>query len=73
MCINLGDSLLFIHRCHAFTEHPDTAWVLCELRHGHEGKHRAQGIEWDDVADEVEAELRELLRRAEQAAGETYE
>ncbi|SDE53540.1 hypothetical protein [Myxococcus virescens] len=63
----------FDERCHAYTEDPERAWVLCELRYGHEGKHRAGDIEWDDEANEVEAELRELLRRAEQAAGEEYE
>ena len=63
----------FFYLCHAFTEHPERSWVLCERTDGHEGKHRAGDLEWDDAADEWTAELRELLRRAEMEAGERYE
>ncbi|RKH19167.1 hypothetical protein D7X74_07710 [Corallococcus sp. CA047B] len=62
--------------CPAFTEHPERSWVLCEREEGegHEGKHRWRAFEWESTPEEeVLAEERELLRRAEQAAGEHYE
>lgn len=59
--------------CHSYAEHPERSWVLCEREDGHEGRHRWRDFEWDDSATEAEAELREMLRRAEQAAGERYE
>ncbi|WP_147444727.1 hypothetical protein [Corallococcus sp. CA053C] len=61
--------------CPAYAEHPDMSWVLCEREDGHEGRHRRQDFEWDcgTPEEEVLAEERELLRRAEQAAGENYE
>ncbi|WP_148712873.1 hypothetical protein [Corallococcus sp. AB030] len=61
--------------CPAYAEHPDRSWVLCEREYEHEGRHRWRDMEWDCLTPEVEAEaeLRELLRQAEQAAGERYE
>lgn len=59
--------------CHAYAEHPEKSWVLCELDDGHEGRHRCKDFEWDDAVDDTTAEERELMRRAEQAAGERYE
>lgn len=47
--------------------------MLCEREDGHAGKHWASGVEWEDDVDEVTAEERELLRRAEMEAGERYE
>ncbi|MCY1042669.1 hypothetical protein OV208_15190 [Corallococcus sp. bb12-1] len=49
--------------------------MLCEREYGHEGRHRWKSFEWDCLTpeEEVLAEERELLRRAEQAAGENYE
>lgn len=49
--------------------------MLCEREYQHEGRHRCRDMEWDCLTpeDEVMAEERELLRRAEQAAGEDYE
>lgn len=43
--------------------------MLCECEDGHEGRHQAEGHEWDDAT----AEERELLRRAEQETGERHE
>ncbi|NTX57952.1 hypothetical protein [Myxococcus sp. CA039A] len=60
------------HLCHAFAEHPDRTWVLCEREDMHEGPHRWRDLEWTDAVDDVTAEERELIRRAEQDAGESY-
>ncbi|NOK05789.1 hypothetical protein HNV27_30175 [Myxococcus xanthus] len=62
--------------CHGYAEHPDRSFVLCEREDGHAGLHRWRDFEWDDAPSaeqEAEAELRELLRRAEQAAGEWWD
>ncbi|QSQ24887.1 hypothetical protein JY651_08090 [Pyxidicoccus parkwayensis] len=63
----------FLYLCHAFAEHPERSWVLCEREDGHEGAHRWRDFEWLDEVDDITAEERELLRRAEQEAGERYE
>jgi len=39
----------------------------------HEGPHRWRDFEWTDAVDDVTAEERELIRRAEREAGESYE
>ncbi|GHG79859.1 hypothetical protein GCM10012319_32150 [Comamonas sp. KCTC 72670] len=62
--------------CHSYAEHPERSFVLCEREDGHAGLHRWRDVEWDDAPSEeaaVEAELRELMRCAEQAAGERWD
>ena len=59
--------------CHAYVEHPEKSWVLCEREDGHGGKHRWRDFEWADEVDDTTAEERELLRRALQEAGERFD
>jgi hypothetical protein len=47
--------------------------VLCEREDGHTGPHRWRDHEWTDSVDDTTAVERELIRRAEQDAGERYE
>ncbi|MCP3065878.1 hypothetical protein LXT21_44660 [Myxococcus sp. K38C18041901] len=59
--------------CHAYAEHPEKSWVLCEREDGHTGPHQWRDHEWTDAVDDTTAMERELIRRAEQDAGERYE
>ncbi|MCP3142338.1 hypothetical protein [Pyxidicoccus xibeiensis] len=58
---------------HAFAEHPEPSQVSCEEAGGRNPPPGWQDMTWEDAASEVEAELREMLRHAEQAAGECYD